>query len=487
MGLWDVVEDVGDLVTDVGKDVGETVIDVVDVFGDTPLIDLVNPGVGILAQLNEVVGLGGKLVDWASNIGLDKFLLAATSPILAAGQAAIADMRETTGSGEPETGDRLGDAEQRFRQATDLLTSAHPSGDWSGSGSDAYSAADTRQERRTTKLALLDHQLHQVIAREAGQIARTRAKLDDESNGLAEFGLTSFGYGLIPGVGPALKQAAEFQAVLKALSACSAELQKLAAEVDANAAAGQQLAGQYSSAAGDTGDPGCVPEHGGTYGGPTRSQPDSRPGPGPGSGPGPRAGSGPGTGAGSGTGGGTGSGGGSGSGGAARSSDTPTMPDIPTPTMPEQPASGEASDGSGGGPAGGLGGVPSALGGTPAGAGGGLASLVAEVIKAATKHSSDPKSPEEQAAEQKKLEEQAAKDAEAAEAAKAGQEGAGQEGAEQDDKDEHGKPVAAPGDVLGGRAPIHVELDVDPARLDQPMTVTLDRDHPIVLPSATTT
>jgi hypothetical protein len=509
MGLWDVVEDLGDLVTDVGKDVGETVVDVVDVFGDTPLIGLVNPGLGILAQLNEVIGLGGKLVDWAGDIGLDKLLLAASSPILAAGQAVIADMRETTGSGQPEAGDRLGDAEQRFRQATDVLKSAHPSGDWTGSGSDAYSAADTRQERRTTKLALLDHQLHEVIAREAGQIARTRAKLDDESNGLAEFGLTSFGYGLIPGVGPALKQAAEFQAVLKALSACSAELQKLAAEVDANAAAGQQLAGQYLSAAEDAGNPGCVPEHGGTYGGPTRSEPGSGRGAGPGFGPGPRAGSGPGAGAGPGTGGGAGSGGGSGSGsasgggsgsgGAAPSSDTPTMPDIPTPTMPESPASGEASDGSGGGPAGGLGTVPSALGGTPAGAGGGLASLVAEVIKAATQHSSDPKSPEEQAAEQKKEEEQAAKDAEAAEAAKAEQEGAEQEVAGEQDKDEHGKPaaepggdpvaapIAAPGDVHGGRAPIHVEMDVDPARLDQPMTVTLDRDHPIVLPPTTTT
>ena len=37
MGLWDVVEDVGDLVTDVGKDVGETVVDAVNVLGDTPL------------------------------------------------------------------------------------------------------------------------------------------------------------------------------------------------------------------------------------------------------------------------------------------------------------------------------------------------------------------------------------------------------------------------------------------------------------------
>jgi hypothetical protein len=128
-----------------------------------------------------------------------------------------------------------------------------------------------------------------------------------------------------------------------------------------------------------------------------------------------------------------------------------------------------------------------------------LASLVAEVIKAATQHSSDPKSPEEQAAEQKKEEEQAAKDAEAAEAAKAEQEGAEQEVAGEQDKDEHGKPaaepggdpvaapIAAPGDVHGGRAPIHVEMDVDPARLDQPMTVTLDRDHPIVLPPTTTT
>ena len=471
MGLWDVVADLGDLVTDVGKDVGETVGDAVDVFGNTPLIGLVNPGLGILAQLHEVMGLGGKLVDWSNEIGLDKLLLDATSPILAAGQAVIADMRETTGSGQPEPGDQLGEAEQRFGQATDVLKSAHPSGEWAGPGSDAYSAADTRQEGRTTKLATLDHQLREVISREAGQLVRTRAKLDDESNGLAEFGLTTVGYGLIPGVGPALKAAAEFQAVIKAVSACSAELQTLTGEVNANAAAVQQLAGQYTAAAEDAG----IPDQGGPYGGPPAlsSGPETNGVPGTGAAPG----TGRGAGGGGGPGSGGGSGGGSGSGGGAPSSATPTMPDIPSPTMPESSAAGGAPDGSGGGSSGGLGSLPSAPGGggSPVGSGGGLASLIAEVVKAATQHSTDPKTPEEQAAEKKKEEEQAAKDADDKPAD--AQEVAAAEPA----------PMAAAGAGAGGRAPIHVELDVDPARLDQPMTVTLDRDHPIVLPLTTTT
>jgi EspA/EspE family len=459
MALWDVVADLGDLVTDVGKDVGKTVVDSVD----TPLIGLVNPGLGILAQVDEVVDLGGKLVDWANDIGLDKFVLAATSPILAAGQAAIADLRESTGSGQPEAGEKLSDSEQRFHQATEVLKSAHPGGSWTGTGSDAYSAADSRQEDRTKKLAALDQQLHGVIAREAGQIARTRAKLDDESNGLAEFGLTTIGYGLIPGVGPALKQAAELQAVAKALSECSVELQTLTGEVNANAAEVQQLAGQYT---------GCVPEQGAPYGGPP-----ANPGPAPSAGAGPAQSPG-GAGMGSGGGAGAGSGGGSGAGGGAPSAGTPTVPDMATQAMTEPATPGAASDRSGGGMSSGLGSLPSGGGGSPSGSGsggGGLASLIAEVIKAATQHSSNPKSPEEQAAEdaeQKKQEEQAAKSEEAA----VGQ--AAEPGA---------VPVAAAGDAQGGRAPVHVELDVDPARLDQPMTVTLDRDHPIVLPPATTT
>jgi hypothetical protein len=449
MGLVDVVEDLGGLVTDVGKDVGETVVDAVDVFGATPLIGLVNPGLGILAQLDEVIGLGGQLVSWANETGLNKLLLAADSPILAAGQAVIADMRETTGTGEPEVGDRLGDGEQRFHQATDVLKTAHPGGDWAGSGSDAYSAADTRQAGRTNALADLDRQLREVIAREAGQLERTRDKLDDESNGLAEFGLTTFGFGRFPGVGQALKQAAELQAVMKALSACSAELQRLSSEVSANAAAVQRLVGQYTGAARGAGHPDGIPAPGGSYRGPLP----------PGTGPVP--------------------GGGSGSGGGSPSAGTPSRPDVPTPTMPETPTSDGASDSSGGVLPGGLGGSPSGAGGSPSGSGaggGGLASLIGEMIKAATQNSSDPKTPEEEAAEKKKQEEQAAKDAQAAEAAK-----------EAEDAEAAGEPVAAPGDVQGGRAPIHVELDVDPARLDQPMTVTLDRDHPIVLPPATTT
>jgi type II secretory pathway pseudopilin PulG len=445
MGLQGVVEDLGDLVTDVGKDASEAAVDFADVFGDTPLIGLVNPGFGVLSQLDEVVELGGRLADWASDLGLDKLLLAATSPILAAGQAAIADMRETTGTAEPETGDRLSSGEQRLRDASDVLKGAHPDGDWAGAGSDAYSAADTRQEGRTTKLAGLDRQLHEVISREADQLLATRARLADQSNWLAEVGLTTFGYGLVPGIGTAMKEAAEIQAVMKALNVCSEELAALTSEVNANAAAVQQLVGQYASAAEGACPEGCAPGTATPY-----DDPRTR---------GPIEGGAPGRAPGGGTpggGGNSGSGGGSGAGGA-RSSGTPSMPNVPS--MPAAPPPASAANGAGGGTPGALGGLPSGLGGSPSGSGGGLASLVAEVIKAATQHAQDKKDAEEEDAEEEDTE----------------------------DKDGDGKPDVEVGTEPAAASGAEPVAAVEPARPDQPMTVTLDRDRSIALPSTTTT
>ena len=138
---------------------------------------------------------------------------------------------------------------------------------------------------------------------------------------------------------------------------------------------------------------------------------------------------------------------------------------------------------SGGGPAasggmpGALGGLPSALGGAPAGPGaGGAASALGPLIQAAVQRAFDQQSAEEKAGEDE------------------------QKRAERDDEqrpgqdDEHlaedGVPVAAedagaaaaPGSAERGRAPIHVEFDVDPERLHNPMTVTLDRHRPTVVP-----
>ncbi len=500
MGLGALIEDLGELASDAGK----TMVDAVDVFGDAPLVGLANPGLGLLAQLDHVAELGGRLVDWADDIGLDKVMLAATSPILAAGQAKIAALREQTGSGEPECGDRLAAGASDFRQATEVLMSAHPDGDWSGSGAESYSAADTRQQGRTTTLAELDDQLRTLIATEASQLRTCRSTLDDQSNWLAEVGLMTAGYGLLPGFGIAAKETAELEAVSKALDACTAALQQLSGEVSANAAAVNQLVGQYSGVAEGTGSGGCPPGQGGTYDDPRgRTECDgTTPFGAPGSG-GELGGGGSGSGGGSGT--------GSGSGGATSAS--PSSPDVPSPALPE-PASGTATDAAsdtatdatGGAAPGSLGGLPPALGGAPSGSGagmvGGLAALIAEVIKAATQNSPGEQSPAEaeaEAAEQKKQEERAAQE----EARKPGEDVVPDGAEARAGKSEAGKPdadsatqsgapaeptpEAAPGDVQRGRAPIHVELDVEPAGLTRPMTVTLDRDRPIVLPPTATT
>jgi hypothetical protein len=53
--------------------------------------------------------------------------------------------------------------------------------------------------------------------------------------------------------------------------------------------------------------------------------------------------------------------------------------------------------------------------------------------------------------------------------------------------DEKDQPAAAADGVDGGRAPVHIEMDIDTEQLLTPMTVTLDRENPIGSPPASAT
>ena len=58
---------------------------------------------------------------------------------------------------------------------------------------------------------------------------------------------------------------------------------------------------------------------------------------------------------------------------------------------------------------------------------------------------------------------------------------------EEVEADEKDQPAAASGGVDGGRAPVHIEMDVDTEQLPTPMTVTVDRENPIGSPPASAT
>jgi hypothetical protein len=187
------------------------------------------------------MGVQGKL----ENVGKAALLRAANAPILTGGQLVIAGMKLTTGFGEPEDGARFGQGGARLHGAAATLMSAQPTESWSGAGATAYSVKDVKQMTRTRAMAAADHEVHGVLATEAFQIDFHRERLDGLYNWLADVGLLTSALGLVPGVGQGLKAAADTQAVLVAVGRSSLELDQLSSEVEANAAALQQLVGRY--------------------------------------------------------------------------------------------------------------------------------------------------------------------------------------------------------------------------------------------------
>jgi len=178
----------------------------------------------------------------------DLFREAVGSEVIEAGQLLIRGMRDTTGYGEPEVGERFGQGWRRFSEATETLSSAMP-GDWEGAGADAYASANRRQAARTNTVALLDRSVQTVLAREAYQVTYHRDKMDDQSNHLADLSWVTFALEFAGPSGRAIKYAIELAAVQAALSICSVELNELSRETGENAAQLRQAVQLYTEAA----------------------------------------------------------------------------------------------------------------------------------------------------------------------------------------------------------------------------------------------
>lgn len=82
--------------------------------------------------------------------------LGAGSGILQAGQRALAGMRATTGSGDPERGDDFGRGAVAFSVASETMASADPGDGWVGAAALSYAGANRRQVRSAASIAVLD-------------------------------------------------------------------------------------------------------------------------------------------------------------------------------------------------------------------------------------------------------------------------------------------------------------------------------------------
>jgi uncharacterized membrane protein YgcG len=506
MSLLGDIKDVGAAVFEVGKAAKGLIGNADKLAGGVKGLGSLFQRFSTAGRLAELARLGRKLSEYGddalrflANPEIKKFLKRAKTPILFGGQMTISGMKLTTGVGSPDDGARFGAGASRFAGARDTLAGAYPNGSWTGSGSESYANSNSRQIGRTQTMVASDQSINAVLAREAGQITATRAVLDDQSDWLADVGLVTMLVAATPFVGQGAALAMEIAAVTKALGACTMQLTELTQQVNSNAAEISQTAGRYGERSGrsnmskktpdpntsppsppppPSGEKGDAPGDGDTGDGDTgdkntdsssgesgsdRSQPE-----------------GAGTGGGSGSG--TGSGGGSSSGGTPsgdRASDdgpsAPEPPDASTPTSPV--ATGSPASGGGAAPgslAAPLSSLPgAAVGAMPAAAAAGMsAAQIASLVQSAV---------------QKAIQEQAAKDAEKeAEDAK----DTDGDGIPDVEEDENGDGIPDVEQNLeeqdaadGGRAPVHLAVDVDPAGMASPITATLDRNDPIGSPS----
>jgi ESX secretion-associated protein EspA/E len=480
MGLLGKLESFGKAVWETGKDAVGIVGDVGAIVDGAAAMGEFIERVGKLANLDDVIEAGGRLAGWAKRVGLNKFLRAADSPILDGGQLVIAGMKLTTGVGAPEDGERFGQAGVRCRDAVGTLKSAQPAASWSGEGAAAYSARNVEQMAGIRSMAAVDHDVHRVLANEAFQVGMHRDRLDDWYNWLADVGLVTFALGLIPGVGKGLKAAADAHAVLVAVGSSSIELYQLSSEVDANAANLQQLVGRYGDVASaahisktrpDQNPPPPAPPSEPTDQAPKDAPADERPeeAPTPPSDekPGPSGHlaapqSRP-----------SGAGGGPPASGGAAAAPATAMPETPA-QEPETPGSAAAPAATGALPAASAGAPPPPMsaGAAPMPAAPGIpVGLIKEAIQAALQ-----KEAEKRDENGKPDEDDDVKDEDG--------DGVPDEDARPDgEADEAASGASRTG---GDRPPMHVEMDVDVARLAAPATVTFTGENPIG-PSPTST
>lgn len=524
MSLLGDIKDVGAAVFEVGKAAKGLIGNADKLAGGVKGLGSLFQRFSTAGRLAELARLGRKLSEYGddalrflANPEIKKFLKRAKTPILFGGQMTISGMKLTTGVGSPDDGARFGAGASRFAGARDTLAGAYPNGSWTGSGSESYSNSNSRQIGGTQTMVASDQSINAVLAREAGQVTATRAVLDDQSDWLADVGLVTMLVAATPFVGQGAALAMEIAAVTKALGACTMQLTELTQQVNSNAAEISQTAGRYGERSGRSGrsnmskktpDPntpppspppppsgekGDAPGDGDMGEGDTGDKSTDSSSGGSGSDRAQPAGAGTGGGSGSGT----GSGGGSSSGGTPSgdraSDDMPSAPEPPDASTPKSPVA-TGSPASGGGVAPGslaapLSSLPgAAVGAMPAAAAAGMsATQIASLVQSAVQ-----KAMQEQAAKEAEKEAEHAKDTDGDGIPDVEEDENGdgipdvEQNLEQQDAEGEGppeEPGAAPGAPDGGRAPVHLAVDVDPAGMASPITATLDRNDPIGSPS----
>ncbi|WP_206743112.1 EspA/EspE family type VII secretion system effector [Mycolicibacterium obuense] len=234
VGLFEDLFQIGDGLRSGVTDAPSFVINLLqgDVHGaTTDGRNLIGDVVGIL---DGVEGLGVSLGEVPKRY-LRSAAKLADSKILAAAQLAIEGQKALTGSGDPEEGNGYRDSARRLEDTVETLIDAAPKGDrWDGAAAEEYGRANTVHRKQASNTSVADKAIGEVIAREAGQVRRTRQTLDEASQTLYDFGLATSWMMFVPPLIPA-KLEADIAAATAALGVTTKAISELAIDSVANA------------------------------------------------------------------------------------------------------------------------------------------------------------------------------------------------------------------------------------------------------------
>ncbi|WNG87369.1 EspA/EspE family type VII secretion system effector [Mycobacterium sp. ITM-2016-00317] len=235
MGLFDDLIAIGDGVRSGVRDVPSLIANVVtgDVHG------AVTDGRNIIGDL---VGVASGLENLGVSLGdvprryVGEAAKLADSKILSAAQLAIEAEKALTGSGDPDAGNGYRESAGRLHETVETLVDATPAQDtWDGAGADAYTTANHEHRRRTSAVQAADAAIARTLAIEADQVLRTRETLDDASQYLYDFGLSTSWMNFVPGLAAA-KAAADVAAAADAMATTNTAMAILVKDAATNAA-----------------------------------------------------------------------------------------------------------------------------------------------------------------------------------------------------------------------------------------------------------
>lgn len=173
---------------------------------------------------------------------------AGETPVIEAGLIAITIMNWMCGFGDSEKGDSFGDGGSKFNDTIDKLKSASPDGTWTGSGSDAYAAQNTKQQNRASTMVDADFEMNQIVSCEANQLSGTRDILDHAGTVLGYAILPALAAMRIPVWGWEISMGIQLGAVGGTVPVCQAEMIQMAARALENAKSVRKAIDTYNSA-----------------------------------------------------------------------------------------------------------------------------------------------------------------------------------------------------------------------------------------------